>query len=522
MEREMAWKKYREDDLAQLEQLAADYRAFISENKTERECAAAAIRMAEAVGYAPLEQAVSEGRALKPGDKVWAQAHGKALVLVHLGTEPMEAGMNILGAHIDSPRLDLKQNPLYESNGFALLDTHYYGGIKNYQWVALPLALHGVVAKKDGSVIDVVIGEDPADPVFCVTDLLPHLGAQQLDKKGAKVVEGEDLDLLIGNKPLSEAPAEAVEVVSEDEGEEPTAPKDPVKAHVLAILNEKYGIEEEDFLSSELEVVPAGPARDLGFDRSMVIGYGQDDRVCAYTSLVAQLALAEGDDPLTKTAVTVLVDKEEIGSVGATGMESMFFENVIAEIMELAGEGGMLPLRRALSASSMLSSDVSAGFDPAYASVFEAKNSAFLGKGLVFNKYTGARGKSGSNDASAEYLARIRRVMDDAGVCFQTAELGRVDAGGGGTIAYIPAKYGMNVIDSGVAVLSMHSPWEVTSKADIYEARKGYEAFLRGMGATENDSFERKRKMMRSMVGILPKDLTIEEAREMRFAKKGM
>ena len=506
MEREVAWKKYDDEACAQLEALAADYITYISENKTERECAAAAIKMVEAAGYRSLAEAVTEGRTLSAGDKLWAQAHGKALILVQLGTEPIESGMNILGAHIDSPRLDLKQNPLYESSGFALLDTHYYGGIKNYQWVALPLALHGVVAKKDGSVVDVVIGEDPADPVFCVTDLLPHLGAQQLDKKGSKVVEGEDLDLLVGNKPLGEVPAEAVEVAGEGDGADgeaasgdesaPTpaseaavapetkaapAPKDPVKAHVLAILNEKYGIDEEDFLSAELEIVPAGPARELGFDRSMVIGYGQDDRVCAYTSLVAQLALAEGDEPIAKTAVTVLVDKEEIGSVGATGMESMFFENVIAEIMELAGEGGMLPLRRALSASSMLSSDVSAGFDPAYASVFEAKNSAFLGKGLVFNKYTGARGKSGSNDASAEYLARIRCVMDDAGVCFQTAELGRVDAGGGGTIAYIPAKYGMNVIDSGVAVLSMHSPWEVTSKADIYEACKGYEAFLREM-----------------------------------------
>lgn len=511
MERETAWKKYDAADKEQLERLAACYISFISENKTERECASSAIELAEAAGYLPLEEAVAEGRALKPGDKLWAHAHGKALILVHVGSRPFADGMNILGAHIDSPRLDLKQNPLYESNGFALLDTHYYGGIKNYQWVALPLALHGVVAKTDGSVVQVSIGEDPADPVFCVTDLLPHLGAQQMDKKGAKVVEGEDLDLLVGNAPLfsdgsaeGEAPASAAaENVPEDSADQPASKaaaqeKDPVKAHVLAILAEKYGIAEEDFLSAELEVVPAGPARELGFDRSMVIGYGQDDRVCAYTSLMAQLALAGAGllgnaaaadsgaaTPASaipeKTAVTVLVDKEEIGSVGATGMESMFFENTVAEVMELAGEGGMLPLRRALAASCMLSSDVSAGFDPAYAGVFEAKNSAFLGKGLVFNKYTGARGKSGSNDASAEYMARIRRVMDDAGVSFQTAELGRVDAGGGGTIAYIPAKHGMNVIDSGVAVLSMHAPWEVTSKADIYEAFKGYGAFLRGM-----------------------------------------
>ena len=411
-----------------------------------------------------------------PGSKLWACAQGKAVILVHVGAAPISEGMNILGAHIDSPRLDIKQNPLYETNDFALLDTHYYGGIKNYQWTALPLALHGVVAKTDGEVVEVNIGDDPADPVFCVTDLLPHLGSQQMDKKGSKVVEGEDLDVLVGNRPLAATGAdEADDGTGKAEGDK--ASKDPVKAYVLALLSDKYGIAEEDFLSAELEVVPAGRARDLGFDRSMVIGYGQDDRVCAYTSLAAQLAL--GDDIPARTAVCVLVDKEEIGSVGASGMASMFFENTIAEIMALAGESSPLRLRRALTRSRMLSSDVSAGFDPAYASVFEAKNSAYLGRGLVFNKYTGARGKSGSNDASAEYVALVRRIMDDAGVSFQTAELGRVDAGGGGTIAYIPAKYGMDVIDSGVPVLSMHSPWEVTSKADIYEARRGYEAFLR-------------------------------------------
>ncbi|MEE0636644.1 aminopeptidase, partial [Adlercreutzia sp.] len=397
-------------------------------------------------------------------------------ILVHVGAAPISEGMNILGAHIDSPRLDIKQNPLYEANDFALLDTHYYGGIKNYQWTALPLALHGVVATTDGEVIEVNIGDDEADPVFCVTDLLPHLGSQQMDKKGAKVVEGEDLDVLVGNRPL----LSTADSSDSKEAESTETPKDPVKAHVLALLADKYGISEEDFLSAELEAVPAGRARDLGFDRSMVIGYGQDDRVCAYTSLVAQLAL--GDDVPARTAVCVLVDKEEIGSVGASGMASMFFENTIAEIMALAGESSPLRLRRALTRSRMLSSDVSAGFDPAYASVFEAKNSAYLGRGLVFNKYTGSRGKSGSNDASAEYVALVRRIMDDAHVSFQTAELGRVDAGGGGTIAYIPAKYGMDVIDSGVPVLSMHSPWEVTSKADIYEARRGYEAFLRAEG----------------------------------------
>lgn len=476
MEREVAWKKYDEASLDELEALAVDYIDFISENKTERECAAAAIAAAEDAGYDSLADCIAAGTAMGPGSKLWACAQGKAVILVHVGAAPISEGMNILGAHIDSPRLDIKQNPLYETSDFALLDTHYYGGIKNYQWTALPLALHGVVAKTDGEVVEVNIGDDPADPVFCVTDLLPHLGSQQMDKKGSKVVEGEDLDVLVGNRPLVATGAdEADDGAGKAEGDK--ASKDPVKAYVLALLSDKYGIAEEDFLSAELEVVPAGRARDLGFDRSMVIGYGQDDRVCAYTSLAAQLAL--GDDIPARTAVCVLVDKEEIGSVGASGMASMFFENTIAEIMALAGESSPLRLRRALTRSRMLSSDVSAGFDPAYASVFEAKNSAYLGRGLVFNKYTGARGKSGSNDASAEYVALVRRIMDDAGVSFQTAELGRVDAGGGGTIAYIPAKYGMDVIDSGVPVLSMHSPWEVTSKADIYEARRGYEAFLR-------------------------------------------
>lgn len=476
MEREVAWKKYDEASLDELEALAVDYIDFISENKTERECAAAAIAAAEDAGYDSLADCIAAGTAMGPGSKLWACAQGKAVILVHVGAAPISEGMNILGAHIDSPRLDIKQNPLYETNDFALLDTHYYGGIKNYQWTALPLALHGVVAKTDGEVVEVNIGDDPADPVFCVTDLLPHLGSQQMDKKGSKVVEGEDLDVLVGNRPLAATDAdEADDGAGKAEGDK--ASKDPVKAYVLALLSDKYGIAEEDFLSAELEVVPAGRARDLGFDRSMVIGYGQDDRVCAYTSLAAQLAL--GDDIPARTAVCVLVDKEEIGSVGASGMASMFFENTIAEIMALAGESSPLRLRRALTRSRMLSSDVSAGFDPAYASVFEAKNSAYLGRGLVFNKYTGARGKSGSNDASAEYVALVRRIMDDADVSFQTAELGRVDAGGGGTIAYIPAKYGMDVIDSGVPVLSMHSPWEVTSKADIYEARRGYEAFLR-------------------------------------------
>lgn len=480
MERENAWKSYTDQDKTELTELCEGYKSFLSQCKTERLATKRAIELASAAGYASLAEAIAEKRALKPGDKVWIDNYGKAIMLVQIGTNDIEAGVNILGAHIDSPRLDLKQNPLYEASDFVLLDTHYYGGIKNYQWVALPLALKGVVAKKDGTVVDISLGDDPADPVFCVTDLLPHLGAEQMKKNGREVVEGESLDVLFGSEPL------VVEAAEEDEGESAkkdlsyeeqiasTAQKEAVRAHIMQLLFERYGIEEEDFLSAEIEVVPAGDARDCGLDRSMVIGYGQDDRVCAYTSLVAQLAI---EDP-ARTAVCILVDKEEIGSVGATGMTSAFFENTMAEILNLMGKQGDLALRRCLANSSMLSSDVSAAFDPSYASVFEPKNSAYCGRGLVFNKYTGSGGKSGSNDANAEYMAALRKIMDDSGVKYQTAELGRVNAGGGGTIAYIPAKYGMNVIDSGVAVLSMHSPWEVTSKADIYEAYKGYKAFL--------------------------------------------
>lgn len=474
MERKVAWESFSDDQLEELEALNKRYIAFISDNKTERRCFAASVAQAQAAGYISLEEAVKEGKTLKPGDKVWAGIHGKTIILVHIGAEPLEKGLNILGAHLDSPRLDLKQNPLYESDGFTYLDTHYYGGIKHYQWVTLPLALYGVVAKTNGTVVDINIGDDPSDPVFCVTDLLPHLGNQQMAKKASEVVEGESLDILMGNRPLVVKKDDASATADADEAAKKNS-KEGVKAFALKLLEEKYGIKEEDFVSAEIEVVPAGRARELGFDRSMVIGYGQDDRVCAYTSLEAQLALAE--IPKT-TAVTVLVDKEEIGSVGATGMGSLFFENTIAEILALAGAEGNLSLRRCLAASRMLSSDVSAAYDPAYASVYEAKNSAYVGKGVVFNKYTGARGKSGSNDARAEYVAYVRRVMDNAGVTYQTAELGKVDAGGGGTIAYIPAKYGMDVIDSGVAVLSMHAPWEVTSKADVYEAYRAYKAFL--------------------------------------------
>jgi len=476
METKSAWKSYDDAALEKLERFAAEYIEFISANKTEREIARASIERAEKAGYVDLFKAYDEGRELNPGDKVYAQTHGKAVIFAHIGTQPLLNGFNILGAHIDSPRLDLKQNPLFERNELVHLDTHYYGGIKHYQWVTLPLALHGVVAKKDGSVVPINVGEDAGDPVFCVSDLLIHLAKDQMQKKGGEVVTGEDLDVLVGSRPLVISEADAKKDDADKTELEKMAAKEPVKAYALKLLGEKYGIEEDDFLSAEIEVVPAGPARELGFDRSMILGYGHDDSSCAYPSLAAQLAL---DETPERTAMTVLVDKEEIGSVGATGMASQFFENVVAVIMDMAGEGGDISMRRALAASSMLSSDVSAGLDPAYASVFEPRNAAYMGHGLVFNKYTGSRGKSGSNDASAEYMARIRRIMDDAGVAFQTAELGKVDAGGGGTIAYLPAKYEMDVIDSGVAVLSMHAPWEVVSKADLYEAFKGYVAFLR-------------------------------------------
>lgn len=466
MERPNAWKRYSAEQLDALHYLCEGYKSFISDNKTERECVAASVRMAEEAGYVNLAERVASGEPLKPGDKVYAVNRGKSLMLAHLGTEPLERGVNILGAHVDSPRLDVKQDPLEERNELVTLDTHYYGGVKKYQWVTMPLAIHGVVCKTDGTTVDVVIGEDEADPVFCITDLLPHLGSQQMTKKASEVIEGEMLDVLVGNRPI---------VVEEGAEKDEEAEKSPVKAGVVALLREQLGIEEEDLLSAELEVVPAGAARDLGLDRSMILGYGQDDRVCAYTSLVAQLDCKEP----ARTAVTLLVDKEEIGSVGATGMTSHFFEDTMAEILELAGETGALALRRCLAASSMLSSDVSAGFDPAFASVFEPKNSAYLGHGLTFNKFTGSRGKSGSNDADAEYVATIRHVMDEGGVAWQTAELGKVDAGGGGTIAYILATYGMSVIDCGVPVLSMHAPWEATSKADVYEAYRGYQEFLK-------------------------------------------
>ena len=460
MERKNAWLSYGESDEKEMEKLAKDYRAFLDAGKTERECVTELVREAEANGYVSLEAKQAAGEKIQPGDKVYAVGMKKIMALFHVGQEPLEKGMNILGAHIDSPRLDVKQNPLYEDTDLAYRDTHYYGGVKKYQWVALPLAIHGVIAKKDGSVVNVTIGEDENDPVVYITDLLIHLAGKQLQKKAAEVIEGENLDILIGSRPLSE---------STDEKK-----KEAVKSNVLRILKEKYDVEEEDFLSAELEIVPAGKARDCGLDRSMVAAYGQDDRVCAYTSFVAMMEM----DAPKRTSCCLLTDKEEIGSVGATGMQSRFFENTVAELLDGMGCYSDLALRRTLRNSSMLSSDVSAGYDPAYAECFEKKNAAYLGRGIVLNKFTGARGKSGSNDANAEYVAEVRRIFDDHQVAFQTAELGKVDVGGGGTIAYIAALYGMNVIDSGVAVLSMHAPWEVTSKADIYEAKKAYKAFL--------------------------------------------
>ena len=465
MERLNAWNKYDEDMKKKVFDFADEYRRFISLCKTERECVEEGVRILKASGYKDLKDVIAADEKLKAGDKVYAVNMNKAIVAFNIGETSIESGMNILGAHIDSPRLDIKQNPLYEETGLVLLDTHYYGGIKKYQWVATPLALHGVVALKDGTTVKVVIGEDMDDIVVGISDLLIHLASEQMDKKAAKVVEGEALDILVGSMPLK----------NEETKSDKEDCKDAVKKNILAILKEKYGIEEEDFMSAELEAVPAGPARDYGIDRSMIIGYGHDDRVCAYPSLIA---LVNADMP-KRTGVCILVDKEEIGSVGATGMQSRFFENMVAEVMDRCGEYSELKLRRALANSYMLSSDVSAAYDPNYASVFEKKNAAYFGKGMVFNKYTGARGKSGSNDASAEFVGKLRKVMDDADVAFQTAELGKVDIGGGGTIAYILANLDMNVIDSGIAVQNMHAPYEVISKADLYETLKGYEAFLK-------------------------------------------
>ena len=450
------WNAYSAGEKKKLEKLCNDYKDFLSTCKTERESVEEAVRLAELAGYRSLEDVIAKGDKLSAGAKVYAVCMNKAVALFNIGKASMEKGMAILGAHIDTCRLDVKQRPLYEDGGMAYLDTHYYGGIKKYQWVTVPLALHGVVVRKDGQVLNISIGEEEDDPVFCVTDLLIHLSKDQLEKKGATVIEGEKLDILFGSYPA--------------EGNE----KDAIKAGVLELLKDKYSIEEDDFVSAELRLVPAGKARDLGIDRSMILAYGHDDRVCAYTSLKAMLETKASK----RTSCCLLVDKEEIGSVGATGMQSRFFENTVAELLNAMDGYSELALRRCLANSLMLSSDVSAGFDPLYAGAFDKKNSAMMGKGMVFNKFTGARGKSGSNDANAEYMALIRSVMDGAGVKYQTAELGKVDQGGGGTIAYIMSLYGMQVIDSGVGVLSMHAPWETVSKIDVYEAYKGYKAFL--------------------------------------------
>ena len=451
------WSKYTEKERAAVNELARGYIDFLSDCKTERESVTEAVRRARAAGYRDLADIIARGEKLAAGDKVYAVNMKKAIVLFHIGTEPMECGMNILGAHIDTCRLDVKQNPLYEDNGLAYFDTHYYGGIRKYQWVTIPFALHGVVVKKDGTVVEIALGEKADDPVFCVTDLLVHLSQEQLEKKASKVIEGEKLDVLIGGYALKK-----------DD-------KESVKDGILALLKEHYDIVEEDFNSAELTLVPAGRARELGFDRSMVLGYGQDDRVCSYTALCSMLETVVPK----RTACCLLVDKEEIGSVGATGMQSRFFENMVAEVLSACGQYTEIALRRTLARSKMLSSDVSSAYDGLYADAFEKKNVAYLGRGMVFNKFTGARGKSGSSDASAEYLGELRRMMDENGVSYQLAELGRVDLGGGGTIAYIMARYGMDVIDNGVAVMSMHAPWEVTSKIDIYEMKKGYDVFLR-------------------------------------------
>ena len=458
MERPNAWKSYDEQALQSLENISLGYRHFLDNGKTERECVAQAVEMAQKHGYVNLNDAIRAGKALRAGDKVYVNQMGKAIMLFHLGEKLFADGINIIGAHIDSPRIDLKQNPFYEDTDLAFADTHYYGGIKKYQWVARALALHGVAVRKDGTKVNVVIGEDENDPVVGISDLLIHLAGEQMDKNARQVVTGENLDLIVCGRPL--------------EGEE----KEPVKAMLLKLLSEKYGLDEEDLLSAEIEAVPAGKTRDFGLDRSMLLGYGHDDRVCAYASLEAIFSMEETPK---YTCCCLLADKEEIGSVGATGMQARYFENALAELMALTGEYSELKLRRALSACRMLSCDVSAGYDPLYASAFEKKNAAILGHGVCYNKFTGSRGKSGSNDANPEYISRLRKIMDDNHVCWQTAELGKVDVGGGGTIAFICALYGMEVIDSGVAVLSMHAPEEIINKADLYEAVKAYAAFMR-------------------------------------------
>ena len=444
--------------------LSDDYKDFLDNGKTERECVDWFVNEAEKNGYIELSEAIKEGKRLSAGDRVYSVWMNKSMVLFEIGSDPFENGLNILGAHIDSPRLDIKQNPMYEDSDIAFLDTHYYGGIKKYQYVTIPLAIHGVIVKKSGETVILRVGEDEDDPVFFVSDLLIHLSQEQLKKPGAAVIDGEALDLIIGSRPLNFGPDMKTTKEDRENG------KDAVKKAVLRILSENYGIDEKDFESAELEIVPAGRSRDAGFDRSMILGYGHDDRACAFPSFRAQIETHD----LKRTSCALLVDKEEIGSVGATGMKSRFFENALAEVMNLCGQYSELAMRRTLANSCMLSSDVSAAYDPAYGSAFEKKNSSFLGKGMAFHKYTGSRGKLSSNDANAEYIAHLREIFDNEKICTQTAELGKVDMGGGGTIAYILALYGMNVIDCGVPI---------SEGSGIYELlRNGYERVNRYYG----------------------------------------
>lgn len=464
MNKKSAWEKYDEKTLESVMSYAENYMDFLNKGKTERECVNYIIEKIEKSGYRKLIPGKISKGSLKKGDKVYFCNMNKTIIMFEIGSESIENGMNILGAHIDSPRLDIKANPLYEEDPFVYLDTHYYGGIKKYQWVTLPLALHGIVVKKDGTSVTIKIGEDENDPVFFISDLLIHLASEQMEKKATKVIEGEDLDIIIGNIPLK-----ATYNAEIDEK------KDLIKNNVLSILKRDYGIEEKDFLSAEIEVVPADKARSSGFDKSMILAYGHDDRVCAYSSFMAMLEVKD----MKRTACCILTDKEEIGSVGSTGMRSMFFENVLRELLEGMGVYNELTVRRTLMNSFMLSSDVTSGFDPMYASSFDKKNVAYLGKGFSFCKFTGSRGKFGSNDANAEYIGKLRKIMDDENVDYQLVELGKVDYGGGGTIAYIMALYGMNVVDCGVPVMNMHAPYEVVSKVDIYENKLGYIAFLK-------------------------------------------
>lgn len=458
MERKNCWKEYSEKRLEKLEDYVKDYMHFLNHAKTERECCDTVVNMVEKEGFEDLAKLIKEQKKLKEGDMVYATWMNKAVILMRIGSEPMEFGMNMIVSHIDSPRLDVKPNPLYEKEGVAYLDTHYYGGIKKYQWVTIPLAIHGVVIKKDGTTTEVCLGEDKDEPVVFISDLLPHISQDQMEKTADKLFSGEALDIVIGNRPVKK----------EEED------KELVKTKILALLREYYDMEEEDFLSAELEIVPAGKAREAGLDRSMIMAYGQDDKVCAYAAVHALLHVKD----ITKTSVVMLADKEEIGSYGATGMTSRFFENMIAEVMHLYGEESELSFRRAMSSSNLLSADVSSVYDPMFEDSFEKKNAALLGGGLVFNKVTGARGKSGANDANAEYLAALRAVLDEEEVIYQFAEYGRIDLGGSGTVSHILAEYAMNVVDCGTAVMNMHAPYEITSKADAYETMRGYKAFF--------------------------------------------